>query len=178
MPKVLIADKMSPRAAEIFKERGVDVDVITGLDRDELIKIIDQYDGLAVRSSTKATPPVLEAASNMKVIGRAGIGVDNIDLPTATAKGVVVMNTPFGNSITTAEHAIAMMFALARDIPEANASTHAGKWEKSRFMGVELTGKTLGVIGCGNIGSIAATRGIGLKMKVIAFDPFLTPERA
>ena len=178
MPKVLIADKMSPRAAEIFKERGVEVDVITGLDRDELIKIIDQYDGLAVRSSTKATPPVLEAATNMKVIGRAGIGVDNIDLPTATAKGIVVMNTPFGNSITTAEHAIAMMFALARDIPEANASTHAGKWEKSRFMGVELTGKTLGVIGCGNIGSIAASRGVGLKMKVIAFDPFLTPERA
>ena len=178
MPKVLIADKMSPRAAEIFKERGVEVDVITGLDRDELIKIIDQYDGLAVRSSTKATPPVLEAATNMKVIGRAGIGVDNIDLPTATAKGIVVMNTPFGNSITTAEHAIAMMFALARDIPEANASTHAGKWEKSRFMGVELTGKTLGVIGCGNIGSIAASRGVGLKIKVIAFDPFLTPERA
>ncbi len=178
MPKVLIADKMSPRAAEIFKERGVEVDVITGLDRDELIKIIDQYDGLAVRSSTKATPPVLEAATNMKVIGRAGIGVDNIDLPTATAKGIVVMNTPFGNSITTAEHAIAMMFALARDIPEANASTHAGKWEKSRFMGVELTGKTLGVIGCGNIGSIAASRGVGLKMKVIAFDPFLTPDRA
>ena len=178
MPKVLIADKMSPRAAEIFKERGVEVDVITGLERDELIKIIDQYDGLAVRSSTKATPPVLEAATNIKVIGRAGIGVDNIDLPTATAKGIVVMNTPFGNSITTAEHAIAMMFALARDIPEANASTHAGKWEKSRFMGVELTGKTLGVIGCGNIGSIAASRGVGLKMKVIAFDPFLTPERA
>jgi D-3-phosphoglycerate dehydrogenase len=178
MPKVLIADKMSPRAAEIFKERDVDVDVITGLDRDELIKIIDQYDGLAVRSSTKATPPVLEAATNLKVIGRAGIGVDNIDLPTATAKGVVVMNTPFGNSITTAEHAIAMMFALARQIPEANASTHAGKWEKSRFMGQELTGKTLGVIGCGNIGSIAATRGLGLKMKVVAFDPFLTQEHA
>ena len=178
MPKVLIADKMSPAAEAIFKERGVDVDVITGLERDELIKIIGDYDGLAVRSSTKATPPVLEAATNMKVIGRAGIGVDNIDLPTATAKGVVVMNTPFGNSITTAEHAIAMMFALARQIPEANASTHAGKWEKSRFMGVELTGKTLGVVGCGNIGSNAATRALGLKMKVAAFDPFLTPERA
>ena len=178
MPKVLIADKMSPRAEEIFKSRGVDVDVITGLERDELIKIIGEYDGMAVRSSTKATPPVLEAASNMKVIGRAGIGVDNIDLPTATAKGIVVMNTPFGNSITTAEHAIAMMFAVARQIPEANASTHDGKWEKSRFMGVELTGKTLGVIGCGNIGSIAASRGVGLKMKVAAFDPYLTPDRA
>ena len=178
MPKVLIADKMSPRAEEIFKERGIDVDVITGLERDELIKIIGEYDGMAVRSSTKATPPVLEAAGNMKVIGRAGIGVDNIDLPTATAKGVVVMNTPFGNSITTAEHAIAMMFALARDIPAADASTQAGKWEKSRFMGVELTNKVLGIIGCGNIGTIVASRALGLKMRVVAFDPFLTPERA
>ncbi|MEC7266682.1 MAG: hydroxyacid dehydrogenase, partial [Pseudomonadota bacterium] len=178
MPKVLIADKMSPRAEEIFKERGIDVDVITGLERDELIKIIGEYDGMAVRSSTKATPPVLEAAGNMKVIGRAGIGVDNIDLPTATAKGVVVMNTPFGNSITTAEHSIAMMFALARDIPAANASTQAGKWEKSRFMGVELTNKVLGIIGCGNIGTIVASRALGLKMRVVAFDPFLTPERA
>ena len=178
MPKVLIADKMSPRAEEIFKERGIDVDVITGLERDELIKIIGEYDGMAVRSSTKATPPVLEAAEIMKVIGRAGIGVDNIDLPTATAKGIVVMNTPFGNSITTAEHAIAMMFALARDIPAADASTQAGKWEKSRFMGVELTNKVLGIIGCGNIGTIVASRALGLRMRVVAFDPFLTPERA
>ena len=177
-PKVLIADSMSPRAEAIFKERGVEVDVKTGLDRDELIKIIGKYDGLAVRSSTKATPPVLEAATNMKVIGRAGIGVDNIDIPTATAKGIVVMNTPFGNSITTAEHAIAMMLAVARQIPAANASTHAGKWEKSRFLGVELTAKTLGVIGCGNIGSITASRALGLRMKVVAFDPFLTAERA
>lgn len=178
MPKVLIADKMSPAAEQIFRDRGIDVDVITGLDRDELIKIIGDYDGLAVRSATKATPPVIEAATKLKVIGRAGIGVDNIDLQSATEHGVVVMNTPFGNSITTAEHAIAMMFALAREIPEANSSTHAGKWEKNRFMGVELTGKTLGVIGCGNIGSIVAARGIGLKMRVVAFDPFLTPERA
>ena len=178
MPKVLISDKMSPRAEEIFRERGIEVDVITGLDRDELIKIIDQYDGLAVRSSTKATPPVIEAAANLKVIGRAGIGVDNIDLPAATSKGVVVMNTPFGNSITTAEHAIAMMFALARQLPTANASTHDGKWEKSRFMGVEVSGKVLGIIGCGNIGAIVASRALGLKMKVVAFDPFLTPERA
>ncbi len=178
MPKVLIADKMSPRAEEIFKERGLEVDVNVGLERDELIKIIGDYDGLAVRSATKVTPPVLEAATNLKVIGRAGIGVDNIDLSTATNNGVVVMNTPFGNSITTAEHAIAMMFALARQIPEADASTQASKWEKSKFMGVELTGKLLGVIGCGNIGTIVASRGIGLKMKVIAFDPFLTAERA
>ncbi|MCS5597190.1 MAG: phosphoglycerate dehydrogenase [Alphaproteobacteria bacterium] len=178
MAKVLISDKMNPLAAEIFKEKGVEVDVITGLSAEELLKIIPEYDGLAVRSSTKVTPEILDAAKKLKVIGRAGIGVDNIDVATATKKGVVVMNTPFGNSITTAEHAIAMMFSLAREIPQANASTHAGKWEKSKFMGVELTGKTLGVIGCGNIGAIAAARGLGLKMRVIAFDPFLTPERA
>jgi D-3-phosphoglycerate dehydrogenase len=178
MPKVLISDKLSPAAVQIFKDRGIEVDVKTGLERDELIKIIGEYDGLAIRSATKVSPPVLEAAKNLKVVGRAGIGVDNVDLPAATARGVIVMNTPFGNSITTAEHAIAMMFALARDIPQANASTHAGKWEKSKFMGVEVTGKTLGIIGCGNIGSIVAERGLGLRMKVIAYDPFLTPERA
>ena len=178
MPKVLISDKLSPAAVQIFKDRGIEVDVKTGLDKDELIKIIGDYDGLAIRSNTKVTPPVIEAAKNLKVVGRAGIGVDNVDLPAATAKGIIVMNTPFGNSITTAEHAIAMMFALARDIPQANASTHAGKWEKSKFMGVEVTAKTLGIIGCGNIGSIVADRAIGLRMKVIAFDPFLTPERA
>ncbi len=178
MPKVLISDKLSPAAAEIFKNRGIDVDIKTGLSKEELIDIIGDYDGLAVRSATKATPPVLAAAKNLKVIGRAGIGVDNIDVKEATNKGICVMNTPFGNSITTAEHAIAMMFAVARQIPEANGSTHAGKWEKSRFMGVELTSKTLGVIGCGNIGSIVASRALGLKMKVVAFDPFLTPERA
>ncbi|TNE61870.1 MAG: phosphoglycerate dehydrogenase [Alphaproteobacteria bacterium] len=178
MPKVLISDKMSPLAEQIFKDRGVDVDYIPGLDKDELAKIIGKYDGLAIRSSTKVTPTILAAATNLKVIGRAGIGVDNVDVPAATNAGVVVMNTPFGNSITTAEHAIAMMMALARDIPQANASTHAGKWEKSKFMGVELTGKTLGLIGCGNIGSVVADRAQGLKMKVIAFDPFLAVERA
>ena len=178
MPKVLISDDLSPRAVEIFRERGVDVDMKVGLKPDELKAIIGDYDGLAIRSATKVTKEILEAAHALKVVGRAGIGVDNVDIPAATARGVVVMNTPFGNSITTAEHAIALMFALARDIPQANASTHAGKWEKSRFMGVELTGKVLGVIGCGNIGSIVADRTLGLKMKVIAFDPFLTPERA
>ncbi|TNE58776.1 MAG: phosphoglycerate dehydrogenase [Alphaproteobacteria bacterium] len=178
MPKVLISDKLSPRAEKIFRDRGIDVDVKTGLDKDELIKIIGDYDGLAVRSATKATAEVIEAATNLKVIGRAGIGVDNIDIPAASAKGVVVMNTPFGNSITTAEHAIAMMFAIARKIPQANETTHQGKWLKSAYMGVELTGKTLGIIGCGNIGSIVANRAQGLKMKVLAFDPFLTPERA
>ena len=178
MPKVLISDKMDPRAAEIFRERGVEVDEITGKTPDELKAIIGQYDGLAIRSSTKVTKDILEAATNLKVVGRAGIGVDNVDIPAASAKGVVVMNTPFGNSITTAEHAIALMFALARDLPEADKSTQAGKWEKNRFMGVEVTNTTLGLIGAGNIGSIVADRAIGLKMKVVAYDPFLTPERA
>ncbi|PWR22259.1 phosphoglycerate dehydrogenase [Zavarzinia compransoris] len=178
MPKVLISDELSPAAAQIFRDRGVEVDVKTGLKKDELIAIIGQYDGLAIRSATKVTADVLAAATNLKVVGRAGIGVDNVDIPAATARGVVVMNTPFGNSITTAEHAIAMMFAVARDIPAASASTHAGKWEKNRFMGVELYAKTLGLIGAGNIGSIVADRAQGLKMQVVAYDPFLTPERA
>lgn len=178
MPKVLISDKMSERAKEIFDARGIEVDVKTGMSEDQLIACIGEYDGLAVRSATKATQKVLEAAENMKVIGRAGIGVDNIDVAAATARGIVVMNTPFGNAITTAEHAIAMMMSLARQIPEANASTQQSKWEKSRFMGVELTGKTLGIVGCGNIGAIVADRALGLKMKVVAFDPFLGEDRA
>jgi len=177
-PKVLISDKMDPKAAQIFRERGVEVDEITGKTPEELKAIIGQYDGLAIRSATKVTKEILDAATNLKVVGRAGIGVDNVDIPAASAKGVVVMNTPFGNSITTAEHAIALMFALARQLPEADASTQAGKWEKNRFMGVELTSKTLGLIGAGNIGSIVADRARGLKMKVIAYDPFLTSERA
>ncbi len=177
-PRVLISDELSPAAVAIFKERGVEADVKVGLAKEELEKIIGDYDGLAVRSATKVTEKVLAAATKLKVIGRAGIGVDNIDTKGATAKGVIVMNTPFGNSITTAEHAISLMFALARQIPAADMSTQAGKWEKSKFMGVELFGKTLGVIGCGNIGSIVADRAIGLKMRVIAFDPFLEPERA
>jgi D-3-phosphoglycerate dehydrogenase len=178
MPKVLISDQMDPNAAEIFRAAGVEVDEKPGLSKEELKAIIGQYDGLAIRSATKVTADLLQAADNLKVVGRAGIGVDNVDIPAATAKGVVVMNTPFGNSITTAEHAIALMFALARELPAADSSTQAGKWEKNRFMGVELTSKTLGLIGAGNIGSIVADRALGLKMKVIAFDPFLTPERA
>ena len=177
-PRVLIADSLSPAAVEIFRQRGVDADVKVGLTKDELIAIIGDYDGLAVRSATKATKDVIAAAKRLKVIGRAGIGVDNVDIPAATAAGIVVMNTPFGNSITTAEHAIAMMFALARQLPAADVSTQAGKWEKNRFMGVELYAKTLGLIGAGNIGSIVADRAIGLKMKVVAYDPFLSPERA
>src|SRR5882724_2246236 len=178
MPKVLIADELSAHAVAIFRQRGVEVDVRTGLKAPDLKAAIAGYDGLAVRSATKVTAEILSAASRLKVVGRAGIGVDNIDVPAATQRGVVVMNTPHGNSITTAEHAIAMMFALARQLPDANASTHAGKWEKSRFMGVELTGKTLGIVGCGNIGSIVAERAHGLKMRVIAFDPYLSDERA
>ncbi|MBI1214850.1 MAG: phosphoglycerate dehydrogenase [Alphaproteobacteria bacterium] len=177
-PKVLISDKMSPQAEQIFKDRGVDVTVKTDMKPEELATFIGDFDGLAIRSSTKVTPEILKGGKKLKVIGRAGIGVDNVDIPAATQTGIVVMNTPFGNSITTAEHTIALLMALARQIPMANASTHAGKWEKSKFMGQELFGKTLGVIGCGNIGAIVADRAVGLKMKVIAFDPFLSPERA
>ncbi len=178
MPKVLISDKLSPAAIDIFKQRGLDVTVKTGLTPAELRAIIGEFDGLAIRSATKVTRELLDVAHNLKVIGRAGIGVDNVDIKSATARGVVVMNTPNGNAITTAEHAIGMMFALARDLPAASASTKAGKWEKNRFMGVELTNKTLGLIGAGNIGSIVADRALGLKMRVIAYDPYLTEVRA
>ena len=179
-PKVLISDALSDAAVQIFKDRGIDVDFQPNLgkDKDKLAEIIGNYDGLAIRSATKATAKILEKATRLKVIGRAGIGVDNVEIPAATARGIIVMNTPFGNSITTAEHAITLMLALAREIPAADASTQAGKWEKNRFMGVEITAKTLGVVGCGNIGSIVADRALGLRMKVIAFDPFLSPERA
>ena len=178
MPKVLISDKLSPAAVDIFRRRGIEVDLKPGLSPADLRAIIADYDGLAIRSATKVTRELLDAATDLKVVGRAGIGVDNVDVRSATARGVVVMNTPYGNTITTAEHAIAMMFALARQIPEASASTKAGKWEKNRFMGVELTGKTLGLIGCGNIGSIVANRAVGLHMKVLAYDPYLSEKRA
>src|SRR5450755_1007954 len=179
-PRVLISDALSSAAVQIFRDRGVEVDFQPNLgkDKDRLAEIIGDFDGLAVRSATKVTAKILEKAARLKVIGRAGIGVDNVDIPAATGKGIIVMNTPFGNSITTAEHAITLMLALARQIPQADGSTQAGKWEKNRFMGVEITGKTLGVIGCGNVGSIVADRAIGLKMKVIAYDPYLSAERA
>ncbi len=179
-PKVLISDKLSAAAVQIFKDRGIDVDFQPdlGKDKDKLAEVIGNYDGLAIRSATKVTEKILENATNLKVIGRAGIGTDNIDKEAASKKGVIVMNTPYGNMITTAEHAIAMMFAVARQIPEASASTHAGKWDKSKFMGVELTAKTLGVIGAGNIGGIVCNRALGLKMKVVAYDPFLSEEKA
>ena len=179
-PKVLISDALSPAAVAIFKDRGLEVDFQPNLgkDKDKLAETINGFDGLAIRSATKVTAKMLEKAKSLKVIGRAGIGVDNVDIPAATARGIIVMNTPFGNSITTAEHAITLMLSLARQIPEADASTRAGKWEKNRFLGVEIFGKTLGIIGCGNIGSIVADRAIGLKMKVIAYDPYLSAERA
>ncbi len=179
-PKVLVSDSLSETAVQIFRDRGIEVDFEPGLgkDKDRLLEVIGKYDGLAIRSATKVTEKLLQAADNLKVIGRAGIGTDNVDKVAASKKGVIVMNTPFGNMITTAEHAIAMMFAVARQLPEASASTHAGKWEKSKFMGVELTGKTLGVIGAGNIGGIVCDRARGLKMKVVAFDPFLSEDKA
>ena len=179
-PRVLISDALSPAAVQIFKDRGVEVDFQPNLgkDKEKLAAAIDGFDGLAIRSATKVTAKLLEQAKGLKVIGRAGIGVDNVDIPAATARGIIVMNTPFGNSITTAEHAITLMLSLARQIPEADTSTRAGKWEKNKFLGVEIFSKTLGVIGCGNVGSIVADRAIGLKMKVIAYDPFLSAERA
>ena len=180
MPKVLVSDKLSETAVQIFRDRGVEVDYLPdlGKDKDKLAEVIGQYDGLAIRSATKVTEKLLAGATNLKVVGRAGIGVDNVDIPAASKRGVIVMNTPFGNSVTTAEHAIALMFAVARQLPEASVSTHDGKWEKNRFMGVEVFNKTLGLIGAGNIGSIVANRALGLHMKVVAYDPFLTEERA
>src|SRR5437660_10214363 len=179
-PRVLISDALSDAAVQIFKDRGVETVFMPKLggDKDKLAEMIGDFDGLAIRSATKVTAKLLEKAKKLKVIGRAGIGVENVDIPAATAKGIIVMNTPFGNSITTAEHAITLMLALARQIPQADASTQAGKWEKNRFMGVEITHKTLGVIGAGNIGSIVIDRALGLRMRVIAYDPFLSPERA
>src|SRR5438067_1178879 len=179
-PRVLISDALSDAAVQIFKDRGIEVDFQPklGADKDRLAELVGQFDGLAIRSATKVTPKILEQGRKLKVIGRAGIGVDNVDIPAATARGIIVMNTPFGNSITTAEHAITLMLALARQIPQADMSTQAGKWEKNKFMGVEITGKTLGVIGAGNIGSIVVDRALGLHMRVIAYDPFLSPERA
>ncbi|ARO31586.1 D-3-phosphoglycerate dehydrogenase [Rhizobium sp. NXC14] len=179
-PRVLVSDELSETAVQIFRDRGVEVDFEPqlGKDKDRLLEVIGKYDGLAIRSATKVTEKIIAGATNLKVVGRAGIGVDNVDIPAASRRGIIVMNTPFGNSITTAEHAIALMFAVARQLPAADASTQAGKWEKSKFMGVEITGKTLGVIGAGNIGSIVCARAIGLKMHVVAYDPFLSKERA
>jgi len=178
MFKVLIADKADPLCEKVLKEKGLEPVVKTGMKPEELKACIAEFDAIIVRSATTLTPDLINAASKLKAVARAGSGVDNIDVPTATARKVLVMNTPFGNTVSTGEHAVAMMMSMARMIPQANASTHAGKWEKKKFEGVELTGKTLGVVGCGKIGAVVADRGIGLKMKVLAFDPMLSPERA
>jgi D-3-phosphoglycerate dehydrogenase len=177
MPKVLIADKLSPAAVAIFKERGVQADMKTDLSKDELLSIIGDYDGLAIRSATKVTADVLRAARRLKVIGRAGIGVDNVDIPAATAAGIIVMNTPFGNSITTAEHAIALMMALARH-PGGERLHACGQVGKEPLHGRRAVRQDLRPVGCGNIGSIVADRARGLKMRVIAYDPYLSEDRA
>jgi D-3-phosphoglycerate dehydrogenase len=176
--KVLVSDSLSEVGVEIFKETsGIDVDVNIGLTPEELKGIIGQYDGLAIRSATKVTADILAAAKNLKVIGRAGIGLDNVDIPAASQRGIVVMNTPEGNTITTAEHTIAMIMALSRNIPQATASLKEGKWEKKKLQGRELFNKTLGLIGAGHIGRIVADRAKGMKMKVIVYDPYIKPER-
>ena len=174
--KVLISDNLAPIGEKILKEAGLEVDVKTGLPPEELKAIIPDYDGLVIRSATKVRKDIIEAATKLKVVGRAGIGLDNVDIPAASEKGVVVMNAPDGNATTAAEHAISMMMSLSRNIPQATASMKAGKWEKKSFMGREVTGKTLGIVGIGRIGSIVANRAQGLKMKVIAYDPFMPDE--
>ena len=179
-PKVLVSDSLSESALSVFERCGVDADFLPDLGKnpDELMKKIGSYDGLAVRSATQVTSSVIDVAKKLRVIGRAGIGVDNIDVPSASRRGIVVMNTPFGNSVTTAEHTLSLLMSVARQIPFADRSTHAGKWEKSRFVGVELMNKVLGLVGCGNIGSIVAERAIGMKMTVLVYDPFLGDDRA
>lgn len=178
MSKVLIADKADPLCEKTLKDRGIEAVVKTGMKPEELREFAKDFDGIIVRSASKITREIIEASKNLKAVARAGAGVDNIDIPAATEKKVLVMNTPFGNTVSTGEHAIAMMFALARLIPQAHASTHAGKWEKNKFEGVEITGKTLGVVGCGNIGGVVADRALGLKMQVLVYDPAMTTERA
>jgi D-3-phosphoglycerate dehydrogenase len=171
--KVLISDNLSPAGAQILRDAGLEVDINTGLAPEELKKIIGNYDGLVIRSATKVTAEIIAAAGKLRVVGRAGIGLDNVDIPAASQKGIVVMNAPDGNATTAAEHAIAMMMSLSRNIPQATASMKAGKWEKKSFMGREVTGKTLGIFGIGRIGAIVANRAQGLRMKVIAYDPHM-----
>lgn len=174
--KVLVSDNLSPVGVKILEDAGLEVDVKTGLAPEELKAIIGEYDGLVIRSATKATAEIIEAGENLKVIGRAGIGLDNVDIPAASKKGIIVMNAPDGNATTAAEHAIAMMMSLTRNIPQATSSMKAGKWEKKKFQGREVTGKTVGIVGIGRIGGIFCERAQGLKMKVIAFDPHMPKE--
>ena len=176
--KVLVSDNISPKGVEILKKSGIEVDVKTGLKPEELKACIGEYSGLVIRSATKVTAEIIDAAKNLKVIGRAGSGLDNVDRIAASKKGIVVMNTPGGNTVTTAEHTVAMLFSVARLIPQATASMKAGKWEKKKFMGVELFNKTLGIIGLGAIGSQVAKKAQGLEMNVIAYDPFLSEDKA
>jgi len=178
MKKVLIADKADKLCETVLRDKGLEPVVKTGMTPAELKACIAEYDAIIVRSATTLTRELIEAATNLKAVARAGSGVDNIDVPACSEKNILVMNTPFGNTVSTGEHALAMMMSLARHIPQANASTHAGKWEKKKFEGVELTGKTLGVIGCGNIGAVVADRAMGLKMNVVVYDPLMTVERA
>jgi D-3-phosphoglycerate dehydrogenase len=176
--KVLVSDNLGEIGVQMFQEaEGIEVDVKTGLSPEELKAVIGDYNALVIRSATKVTEEILEAAANLKVVGRAGIGLDNVDIPAASKQGVVVMNTPTGNVVTTAEHAIAMMLALSRNIPRGTSTLKSGKWEKKKLQGREIFNKTLGVIGFGKIGSIVADRGRGLRMQVIVYDPFVTPER-
>src|SRR5512136_1406013 len=177
--KVLVSDTLAEEGIQIFRNApGIEVDVNTNLTPDELKGIIGEYDGLAIRSATKVTKEIIDKADNLKVVGRAGIGLDNVDVPAASKRGIVVMNTPGGNAVTTGEHTIAMMLSLVRMIPQATASMKAGMWEKSKFTGHEFLNKTLGIIGTGRVGSIVADRAQGLKMKVIAYDPFISAEAA
>jgi D-3-phosphoglycerate dehydrogenase / 2-oxoglutarate reductase len=176
--KVLISDNLSPIGVEILKKAGLDVDARSKTPAEEIEKIIGDYDALIIRSATKVTKELLDKATKLKVVGRAGSGLDNVDVPAATKKGVAVMNTPGGNTVTTAEHTIGMIFACARMIPQAYASMKAGKWEKKKFEGVELYDKTLGIIGLGAIGGVVAGRCAALGMKVLAYDPFISGEKA
>ena len=179
MKRVLISDNLSIEGIEIFRKTpGIEVEIRTKMTPDELKAVIKDYDALVIRSATKVTKEVIDLAGKLAIVGRAGIGLDNVDIPAATKRGIVVMNTPGGNAVTTGEHTIAMMLALVRHIPQATASMKAGKWEKNRFTGHEFLNKTLGIIGIGRVGSIVADRAKGLKMNVIAFDPFITPEAA
>ncbi len=177
--KVLVSDKLSEAGLKVLRDAaGIEVDYRPGLKEEQLVEIIGEYDGLVIRSGTTVTAKIIDAAENLKVIGRAGIGVDNVDVPAASRRGIVVMNTPTGNAVTTAEHALTLLMSLARKIPNAVATTRTGKWEKTKFQGTEISGKTLGVVGLGNIGRIAANRAQGLSMKVIGVDPFMTKDKA
>lgn len=177
--RVLVSDKLAPEAVKVFEgDSGFSVDVKTGLSPEAQREIIGDYEALIVRSATKVDRAFVEAAKKLRIVVRAGIGVDNVDVNACTEAGILVENTPRGNAVSAAEHAIALLFALARKIPQADATTKSGKWEKSKFMGVELGGKTLGVVGTGNIGAIVCNRARGLGMQVVAFDPALTEERA